>query len=114
MTTKIELEISDDNESTSYPWWVILRPVWATRKRLSSADVSNAVEGPFFSREEAQVELDSRRYYYGKQAVVWCLSGCNSSQYRIAIDGVEKVAEFKKLLDKTTHVTDRDLHTPLK
>lgn len=30
------------------------------------------------------------------------------------IDGDEKVAEFQKLLDKTTHVTAKDLHTPLK
>lgn len=90
MTTKIELEISDDNESTSYPWWVILRPVWSTRKRLSSSDVSNAVDGPFFSREEAQFELDSRRHYYGKQAIVWCLSGCYTRQYRHAIDDAEK------------------------
>jgi hypothetical protein len=29
-------------------------------------------------------------------------------------DDAEKVAEFKKLLDKTTHVTAEDLHTPLK
>ena len=90
---KIHLEISEENDSTSYPWWVILFPVWATRKRLSSADVSNAVEGPFFSREEAQKELNSRRHYYGKQAVVWCLSGCNTIKYRRAIDEAEKERE---------------------
>jgi hypothetical protein len=30
------------------------------------------------------------------------------------MDGDEKVAEFKRLLDNTTHVTAKDLHTPLK
>jgi hypothetical protein len=89
MSLQVKLDISEKNEGTSYPWWVILTPVWATRKRLSTADVFNAVYGPFFSREEAESELNSRRHFYGKYACVWCMSGCYSKKYINAIKNAQ-------------------------
>lgn len=88
---KIEIEISEENESTSYPWWIILRPIRENCYVVRSKTVVSDITGPFFSREEAEIELDSRRHYYGRQAVVWCLSGCNSGQYKCAIDDANKV-----------------------
>lgn len=79
--TKIEIEVSTENESTSFPWWVIVgQPM---RRDVDSA--AHAITGPFFSRAEATAELEGRRYRYGKKAVVWCLSGCDSGQYREAM-----------------------------
>lgn len=88
---KIQLEISEENESTSYPWWVIIVPTWTTKGIISDVDICHHIEGPFFSRQEAQTELGSRRHFYGKRAAVYCLSGYCSGQYRRAIDDAEKV-----------------------
>jgi len=85
-TTTIHIEVSDNDEGTSYPWWVIVRPACTTR----TDDVVNSIDGPFFSRKEAQVELDTRRHYYGKRAVVWCMSGCYSGQYKRAIAALDR------------------------
>ena len=79
---KISVEVSEANEGTDSPWWVILDPHQNTR--LSTACLSRQVTGPFFSREEAERELNGRRYNYGKNAVVYCMSGYNSGQYALA------------------------------
>jgi len=78
---KIELEISEKNECTSEPWWVILNPGFIN----SIESLAYAITGPFFSREEAQAELTNRRYTYGKNAVVYCHSGYRSKTYKTAI-----------------------------
>lgn len=77
---KIELEVSDKNEGTASPWWMIIDP-----KQMLKPDVAQVamgmVTGPFFSREEAEEYLKYKRYNFTKRAVVWCASGCYSGQY---------------------------------
>lgn len=87
---KIELQISDENEGTSYPWWFIVDP---GRHFKSAEGTAMCITGPFFSREEAEEQLSRRRYDYGKQAIVWCGSGYHSGRYRKAIDAATKEAK---------------------
>lgn len=84
---KIEIEISEDNEGCSAPWWMIINPTGG----FSSFDsIANAITGPFFSREAAQKHLDERRYHFGKNAKVYCHSGYWSGQYQEAIKKFRK------------------------
>jgi hypothetical protein len=58
-----------------------------------SLDVHQAagmITGPFFSRAEAEEELQARRYAYGERACVYCLSGYHARQYRTAYRAAEK------------------------
>lgn len=80
---KITLEVSEKNESSVAPWWVIIEP-----KQNMSLDIfqsASQVTGPFFSRESAQEFLTSARHDFSKRAVVFCMSGCYSKQYCDAI-----------------------------
>jgi hypothetical protein len=77
---KITLEVSEDNESTSFPWWVIVDPL--QNLNCDYHAIAAMVTGPFFSREEAEAELKATRYNYSKRAVVYCKSGCYSRQYQ--------------------------------
>lgn len=86
---KLTLEVSEDNECTSFPWWVIVDPqpdygrrilMGRDEERIHTA--AAMVTGPFFSREEAEDELKATRYNYSKRAVVYCKSGCYSRQYQ--------------------------------
>jgi hypothetical protein len=77
---KIEIEISEENESTAEPYWLILDP--NQNMRIDINILASQITGPFFSREEAEAELSSRRYAYGKKAKVYCMSGYNSRQYK--------------------------------
>jgi hypothetical protein len=81
----IELEVSDNNESTSYPYWLILDP-----KQMMQLDVptlASMITGPFMSRQEAETELGfGRLIRYSKHAQVYCCSGFLTRAYRDAID----------------------------
>ena len=80
---KIEIEVSEDNEATSYPWWFICDP-----RQNMSADLATAagqITGPFFSREEAEAQLKATHYNYSKRAKVWCASGYHSRRYKEAL-----------------------------
>lgn len=94
---RIVLEVSEDNECTSFPWWVIVDPnpnmgrrilMGNDEERLHTA--ASLVTGPFFSREEAEAELKATRYNYSKRAVVYCKSGCYSRQYQQKIRAANK------------------------
>lgn len=79
---KIEIEVSEANEATRSPWWVIIDP----RQNFETNgdgiyNISSMVTGPFFSREEAEAVLKRTRYNYGKNATVFCMSGCHTDQY---------------------------------
>lgn len=80
---KIEIEISELNEATRSPWWMIVDP----RQLLKTSDeqavhnVASMITGPFFSREEAESVLKARRHNYGPNAHVYCASGCYTRQY---------------------------------
>lgn len=85
---KIAIEVSEETEMTHAPYWLIVSSLevhaeWAG-KFINPRDVAFATKGPFFSREEAERELAGRRYNYGKDAEVWCLSGYGTGQYEAA------------------------------
>ena len=91
---KIEISVSDNHEGTDSPWWMIVKP----QQNFSTGEqgiynIAGMITGPFFSREEAELELESRRYNYGKTAVVFCASGYNSGQYRTAYRNAEAKAK---------------------
>jgi predicted LPLAT superfamily acyltransferase len=76
---KIELNVSNKNEGTSAPYWLILDP-----KQNMDCDIHSMafhITGPFFSREEAENELQATKYNYSHRAKVYCMSGCHSHQY---------------------------------
>lgn len=79
----ITLTVSEENEATSYPWWIIVDPRQSFR--CNPHEIASMITGPFFSRKEAQDFLDATRYNFSKRAVVYCASGHNSRQYREAI-----------------------------
>ena len=87
---KITIEVSELNESTAEPWWMIINPRQSLRCCVH--EINGMITGPFFSREEAQNELTSRRYAYGKYAHVYCASGCYTNQYRKACRDSKKDA----------------------
>ena len=83
---KIELEISEKNEGTSDPWWIIIDP----KQNFNTDDnglyaIAGMITGPFFSRESAQEFLDRTRYNFSKNAHVYCHSGYYSDEYKEAI-----------------------------
>lgn len=86
---KIELEVSNKNEFTESPYWLILDPC-PNQLGETCDSLANKITGPFFSREEAENYLQNRRYAFGKRAVVYCLSGCYARQYREAYRKAEK------------------------
>jgi len=96
---KIELEISEENESTDAPWWLLIDPA-PIRQMLElvagcgeipeddniiSTIAMSSIEGPYFSRKSAEDYLKARAYEYSKETIVWCSSGYWSSQYKNAI-----------------------------
>lgn len=88
---KIELEVSEKNESTAFPWWVIIDP----RQNFDINEdglhrVAGMITGPFFSRESAQDFLTATKYNFGKNPHVYCMSGTYSNEYRTAIRDAEK------------------------
>jgi len=94
---KIEIEVSDDNEGTADPWWLIIDP-----KQMMSPDAGTVamsmITGPFFSRKEATDELNSRRYAYSSRAVVWCSSGCYTTQYQLQCRKAEEAKRHPSLI----------------
>lgn len=81
MSVEITLQVSEKNEGTSYPYWVLV----PDKNRISTHDMMMSMVGPFFSREEANEERSIKHRYPGKW-VIWCLSGCFTRQYRRALD----------------------------
>ena len=76
---KIEIEVSDKNEGTSSPWWMILDP--QQNMRCSPHSLAGQVTGPFFSREEATLVMNQKKHHYSDRAIVYCASGYYTNQY---------------------------------
>ncbi len=79
---KIHLEISEDNEITRAPWWIIIDP----RQNFKLDDfglfnIATMLTGPFCSRAEGENHLRRNRHNYSKNARVWCHSAAMYSQY---------------------------------
>lgn len=92
---KIEIDVSDENEGTAEPWWVIVDP-----KQMMKPDpyavMMGMVTGPYFSRKEAQEYLANHRYNFTSMAVVYCASGCYSEIYKKAY----RAAELKRRIEE--------------
>lgn len=95
---KVEIHVSEKNEGTESPWWILIDPSHlramfegvAKHGEIPDEDriltaIAHSIEGPYFSREEAEDYLKSRRYAYSEDAKVWCHSGYRTTQYRMAI-----------------------------
>ena len=76
---RVEFEISEKNECTQSPYWLIIDPVQMMKPDIHY--VASMITGPFFSREEAQDKLDRARYNYSDRARVYCASGYATGQY---------------------------------
>jgi len=83
MSKEIKISISEENEGSCSPYWLILDP----RQNMSANihDLAAQITGPFFSRESAKQHLNSRRYAFGKRACVYCMSGYWSKEYKTAL-----------------------------
>lgn len=84
MEKEIERRIPP-TEATAFPWWAIICPDRLSGytklvQRVSS--ITSAVIGPFFSRESATACLEDYRSRYGTNAVVCCMSGYESPDWR--------------------------------
>jgi hypothetical protein len=85
MKITIDVDI-ENNEGTDSPWWTIVIPRQNLRKDSNAChNIAGMIVGPFFSRDKAQAHLDSRRYEYGSNAVVYCHSGYWSHEYKTAL-----------------------------
>ena len=85
--SKIAIEVSEECEATSYPYWMIIDPRQNFKTNNQGVhNVAGMITGPFFSREEAERVLKRNRYNYGQGARVYCLSGTYTDQYRTATD----------------------------
>ena len=90
---KIEIEVSEENESTRAPWWMIIDPKQNfCTGRDASHNIAGMITGPFFSRKEAQSVLDGQRYNFGRGAVVFCASGHANRNYCQQIANAEREA----------------------
>ena len=79
---KIEIEVSEKNEHTAAPWWIIIDPWQNFRKdEHGISTIASMITGPFFSREEAEYILDIKAHHYSKHARVYCHSGYATIQY---------------------------------
>jgi len=74
-------------EATRSPYWLILDP----RQNMSCDiyELAGQITGPFFSREDAQLHLESKRYRFSKRAKVFCHSGTYSYKYEQLWDEIE-------------------------
>jgi hypothetical protein len=105
---KIEVEVSEDNESTDSPWWILIDPhniremmegvaedgEVPDEKRILTT-IAFSIEGPYFSRKEAEDYLKSRKYNYSGAARVWCHSGYRSEHYKNAIRQAREAKFFQ-------------------
>lgn len=82
---QITLTISEKNEGTAAPYWLIIDP--KQMMRPDAFNVADMITGPFFSREEATEHLASRPHAFSSKAIVYCHSGHASIQYKLACRG---------------------------
>lgn len=80
-----------DCGGTESPWWAIIMPRQIMAK--DPQEIAHCIVGVFFSRESAQNHLDSRRYEYGSNAVVYCFSGYWSHEYKEGVRNAKKHQE---------------------
>lgn len=76
------MKISNKNESTSYPYWIIIDPSQNFKTNVEGLfNIANMITGVFFSRESAEDFLKRTRYNFSPNAKVFCHSGCYSQEW---------------------------------
>lgn len=75
-------------EGTGYPWWAIVR--------RTSGGAFILLDGPFFSREEAENLRTSKPHDYGKSSLVYCFSGHRSESYKDLILTAQRCSALEK------------------
>ena len=85
------MHTSSDNEGTRLPYWIIIDP----KQNFDTNEdgiykIASMITGVWFSRELAQKYLDNHRYNFGKNAVVYCHSGCYSEDMQEIWDIINK------------------------
>jgi len=84
-------ELSDKNESTKAPYWVIV-DIW--RNELDREEVDTAasfITGIFFSRESAERYLCKNSHRYSEDATVYCMSGYDTDWGKLIDESKNKV-----------------------
>lgn len=71
-----------DNEGTESPYWLVIDPGRTRNMKTTITQITCCVDGPFFSRKDAEEYLEARRYDYSNRAGVWCASGHHSRKYK--------------------------------
>lgn len=94
---KITIDLSDDDEGTDIPYWLIIDP--KQNMRLSLHAAADQITGPFFSRHEADAHLEQRHYAFSKRARVYCHSGHWTTEYKKAIRE-KRASKDMNLLEK--------------
>lgn len=112
---KIEIEVSEKNESTSYPWWIIIDPHTIDRDPFSRSvnGIAHCISGLFFSRESAQAYLDSHHYDFSKDARVYCKSGYHSLEYKQAFERAAMNKIRKELYENKTPESETVCEMPV-
>ena len=88
------MKISEKNEGTAYPFWIIIDP----RQNFNTGsqglhNIANMITGVWFSREAAEEYLQSHRYNFGPHAKVYCHSGCYSADWMELSNKLKKTTE---------------------
>lgn len=91
----VETLRSADNEGTAAPYWLLIDPknvlLYAQSCYANDEEpeldrvksyIESAIEGPFFSREDAKKYLEARAYEYSDKAYIYCHSGYWSKKYK--------------------------------
>jgi len=68
-------ELSNENEGTAYPYWVIIDVHSQLLSKKNYDIAASFVTGIFFSRESAEEYLKRKSHHFTKNAVVYCMSG---------------------------------------
>lgn len=76
---EVELEVSEKNEITNCPYWLVIDPEQMMKPTIHS--VARMIKGPFFSREEAESYVKCNHYNFSDRVGVYCHAGHNSPQY---------------------------------
>jgi len=88
---RVQIDVSENKEGTSYPWWVIVDLDkfigLESTSDVSGTITSQAIAGPFFSRDEAETAMRKHAHNYTGRVIILCLSGYRSEQYRKRLDG---------------------------
>jgi hypothetical protein len=92
---KFEIEVSEENEGTANPYWIIIDPNEEEEEDLNCFEdgedyktkkgginnIAFMVTGLFFSREEAENYIKNKSYNYSRNAKVYCYSAVYDCQY---------------------------------